>query len=215
MDDIELDDFGEKNQQPPEDRDDNYDWDDWQETTFNHPDDDSDVRENLKEMKKADRELMLDIANKRRKLTNIKKSILWKLGIKVNKGDGRKNTTSLFERMKITTGEKGNVTSAKFDGVKIIVQGKGKKFRFTENVKLKSKLEEFNSLAREAEKEHERTAAAAIEESIPDVFVDDNLAESVLGDSFERLHKEISERADEIIVKLTENEIREFGEYSM
>ena len=51
---------------------------------------------------------------------------------------------------------------------------------------------------------------ALIEESVPGVFVDDNLIDSVLSNSLERLNEEISERVDEITVELNENEIREF-----
>ena len=95
-----------------------------------------------------------------------------------------------------------------FDSVKIIVL-EGKTMRFTKNVKSASKLKEFDALVREAKKEHEKTAVALIEDSIPGVFVDNNLIDSVLSNSLERLKEEISERADEITVELTENEIRE------
>ena len=81
---------------------------------------------------------------------------------------------------------------------------------FTKNVRFKSKLDEFQALARESEKEHEKTAVAMVEETVPDVPVDDNIAKSVLNDSLERVNEEISERSDEIMVELTENEIREF-----
>ena len=109
MDDIELDDFGKRGEVdgPPEDREDrdnDYDWDDWQETTFNHPD----VRENLDAMKEADRELGLGIGAKKRTVTETRKAILWELDIKVRKGDGP-NTKSLLDRLRLTEGN-GNVS---------------------------------------------------------------------------------------------------------
>ena len=199
MDDIELDDFGKRGEDGPpedrEDRDNDYDWDDWQETTFNHPD----VRENLDAMKEADRELGLGLGAKKRTVTETKKAILWELDIKVRKGDGP-NTKSLLDRLRLTEGKKGNVNGMEFDGVKIIVL-EGKTMRFTKNVKSASKLKEFDALVREAKKEHEKTAVALIEDSIPGVFVDNNLIDSVLSNSLERLNEEISERADEITVK--------------
>ena len=66
-------------------------------------------------------------------------------------------------------------------------------------------------MAREAEKEHGRTALALVEEAVPDVAVDDNLAESVQSSSLEKLDEEISERADGITAELTDNELLEFG----
>ena len=134
----------------------------------------------------------------KRAYTEDKKNLLRKLNINIRKGDGP-NAKSLFERIKITVNRKGNVNGAEFDGVKIIVQ-KGKGLEFTKNVRNASKLKEFEDLVREAKKEHEKTAVALIEDSNPVVFVDDNLIDSVLSNSLERLDEEISERADEITV---------------
>ena len=137
-----------------------------------------------------------------------KKSILWELDIKAKKGDGP-NTKSLLNRLELDEGKKGNVNGMKFDGVKIIIQ-EGKEFKLTKNARFESKLSEFGDLVREAKKEHEGTAVAQIEDSVPDVFVSDDIAESVLNDSLKKLNEEISERSDQIAVKLTKNEIREF-----
>lgn len=49
-----------------------------------------------------------------------------------------------------------------------------------------------------------------MEEAVPDVTVNEDLADSVLRSSLERLDEEISERADRVIAGLTENELREF-----
>ena len=156
-------------------------------------------------MRNADRDLGRGLGARQRKITNIKKNILFGLGYKLRKGDGD-NSTALFNRLELTKGEKGNVNGMKFDGVKIIIF-KGKKFVFSENVKFRSKINEFENLAREARRVHEGTAFSTIEEEIPDVYVDDEHAESILYDSLERLDEEISDRSDEIMVKLTENEI--------
>ena len=102
---------------------------------------------------------------------------------------------------------KGKANGAEFDGVRIIVQ-RGKRLVFTEDVK-KVKLNDFNSLARKAEAEHRDTTVALVEERL-DVTVDEDLADSVLRSSLERLNEEISEKADGIAVELTENELREF-----
>ena len=197
-----------------------------EETTFDHPDDDReaetnglewddttfdyhDAMENLDEMREADRDLGRAIGVEKGKKTNIKKSILFELGYKLNKGDGKKST-ELFNRLGLTESEKSeNVIGMKFDNVKIIIL-KSKKFKFSENVKFRSKINEFENLAREAREEHERTAVSDIEEEIPGVYVDDKHAGSVLRDSSERLNEEISDRSDRIIPLLTVNEIREF-----
>ena len=52
---------------------------------------------------------------------------------------------------------------------------------------------------------------ASVEEAVPDVTVDEDLADSVLRNSLLRLDEEISESADGIAEGLTENELREFG----
>ena len=143
----------------------------------------------------------------RRAYTEDKKNLLRELNINVNKGDGP-SARSLFERLKVTVNRKGKVNGAEFDGVKIIIQ-RGKRLVFTENVKNVSKLNEFNSLARKAQDEHRDTAVALMEETL-DVTVDENLADSVMRSSLERLKEEISEKADGIAAELTENELREF-----
>ena len=149
MDDIELDTYNHEDEQNrddeeeqqettfnhPDDDDNNLEWDD---TTFDYPDDDA--RRNLDEMRKANRELGYGLSSKKRKITNVTKSVLWELGYKLRKGD-RKNSKSFFERLKLTEGEKGKVNGMKFDGVKIIVL-KGKGFKFSENVKFRSKINE-------------------------------------------------------------------------
>ena len=72
-----------------------------------------------------------------------------------------------------------------------------------------SKLNEFNSLVREAQEEHSTIPVALMEETL-DMTVDENLADSVLRSSLERLKEEISEKADGIAAELTENELQEF-----
>ena len=103
---------------------------------------------------------------------------------------------------------KGKINGAEFEGVRIIVQ-RGKRLVFTEDFKKVSKLNEFNSLARKAQEEHSTIPVALMEETL-DMTVDEDLADSVLRSSLERLNEEISEKADGIAVELTENELRQF-----
>ena len=131
MDDIEM---RERGDPPPEDREDEGE----AETTFNHPDDDreeetneleweyptdagGDLRKNLDEMREADRDLGRGIGVRRREITGTKKSILFDLGYKLRKGDGKKSA-ELFNRLKLTTSEKtGDVNGVTFDNAKIII----------------------------------------------------------------------------------------------
>ena len=166
-----------------------------------------DDRENYNEFKKN---LNKRIAVEERKKTGTKKSILFDLGYKLRKGDGKKSA-ELFNRLELTTSEKtGDVNGVTFDNAKIIIL-KNKKFLFSENVRLGKKIQEFRTLAEEAREEHERTAVSDIEKVVPDVFVDDGHASSILSDSLEKLDKEISDREERIIPQLTEQEIREFA----
>ena len=181
----------------------------WNDTMFGDPD--YDLRENLDEMRETDRDLGRAIGAKRKKITDIKKETLFELGYKLRKGDGKKSA-ELFNRLKLTMDEKtGDVNGMKFDNVKIIILGKNKKYKFSENVKFRLKIDEFRILAEEAWMEHERTAVSDIEEVVPDVFVDDEHAKSILGNSFEKLNEEISDREDRIVASLTGQELREFN----
>ena len=197
MDDIEMKNRGDE--PPPEDereaetafddRDDDEEETnelEWDDTTFGDPDDD--LRENLDEMREADRDLGRGIGVKRKKITDIKKETLFELGYKLRKGDGKKSA-ELFNRLKLTMNEKtGNVNGMKFDNVKIIIF-KGKRFTFSENKKFKLKIDEFKILAEEAWMEHDRTAVSNIEEVVLDVFVDDEHAKSIVGNTLERLNE--------------------------
>ena len=203
------------------------------ETTFNHPDDDreeetneleweypaddrdeetskvkwKDDRENYNEFKKN---LNKHIAVEERKKTGTKKNILFDLGYKLRKGDGKKSA-ELFNRLELTTSEKtGDVNGVTFDNAKIIIL-KNKKFTFSENRKFFLKIQEFKILAEEAFREHERTAVADIEKVVLDIPVDDGHASSILSDSLEKLDKEISDRKDRIAASLTKQELREFA----
>ena len=216
MDDIEMKERGEE---PPEDReveaetafDDEEESNEleWDDTTFGDPNDD--MRKNLDEMREADRDLGRGIGAKRRGITSIKKETLFELGYKLRKGDGKKSA-ELFNRLKLTMNEKtGDVNGMKFDNVKIIILGKDKKYKFSENVKFRSKIDEFRILTEKARMEHERTAVSDIEEVVPDVFVDDGHASNILSNSLEKLDEEISDREDRIVASLTGQELREFN----
>ena len=143
----------------------------------------------------------------RRAYTEDKKSLPRKMNININKGDGPA-AKLVLEKLKVTVNRKGRVNGAEYDGIRIIVQ-KGKRLPYTEDAKKVSKVNEFKDIVRRAEAEHKNTAVALVEEKL-DVSVNDDLANSVLRDSFERLDEEISERANEIRIELSENELREF-----
>ena len=209
----------ERGEEPPEDReveaetafDDEEESNEleWDDTTFGDPNDD--MRKNLDEMREADRDLGRGIGAKRRGITSIKKETLFELGYKLRKGDGKKSA-ELFNRLKLTMNEKtGDVNGMKFDNVKIIILGKDKKYKFSENVKFRSKIDEFRILTEKARMEHERTAVSDIEEVVPDVFVDDGHASNILSNSLEKLDEEISDREDRIVASLTGQELREFN----
>ena len=105
--------------------------------------------------------------------------------------------------VKVTVNRKGKVNGAEYDGNRIIVQ-KGKRLTYTEDAKKTSKVNEFKDLVRRAEAEHRKKAVALVEEKL-DVSVNDDLANSVLRDSIERLDEEISERANIINIELSVN----------
>ena len=159
MDDIEMKNRGEEPPPPEDERESETAFDDrddeeetneleWDDTTFGDQDDD--IRENLDEMRYADRDLGRGIGVKRKKITDIKKETLFELGYKLRKGDGKKSA-ELFNRLKLTMNEKtGDVNGMKFDNVKIIFLGKNKKYKFSENKKFKLKIDEFKILAEEA-----------------------------------------------------------------
>ena len=203
MADIELDDFGDhREEQPPEDEDRKY-----QEATFDDGWRDESILDFDDNPGGEIPNPRKDAGMMRRAYTEDKKNLLRELNINVNKGDGP-SAKSLFERLKVTVNRKGRINGAEFYGVRIIVQ-RGKRLVFTEDVKKVSKLNEFNSLARKAGEEHSTTPVALMEETL-DVTVDENLADSVLRSSLEKLNEEISEKADGIAAELTENELREF-----
>ena len=100
----------------------------------------------------------------RRAYTEDKKSLLREMGININKGD-RPSANAVFEKLKVTVNRKGRVNGAECDGTRIIVQ-KGKRLVYTENVKNTSKVNEFKELVERAEREHDKTGAAVVEEAV-------------------------------------------------
>ena len=80
-------------------------------------------------------------------------------------------------------------------------------------MKKASKVNEFKELVERAKAEHVKTPAALVEENLKEEGLEnipEDLTDSVLRGSLERLDDEISERANGIAAKLTENELREF-----
>ena len=184
------------------DDDDENDSRDWQETTFNYPDDDDDDlewdnypnRDEIPNVKK-------DAAGMKRAYTEDVKDLLREfLKTNVNKNDG-KFSENLIERIRLTANQKGEI-------IKIIVWEKDG-LRFSTNKNFKSKIDEFNDLIEKAKEERSGTAMGFAEEFI-NVPVDENVSRSVVNDSLEELNEEISDRSDKIITQLTGQEIREF-----
>ena len=146
-----------------------------------------------------------DVGVIRRAYTEDKKSFLREMGININKGDGP-SAKVVFEKIKLTTNRKGRANGAEYDGTRIIVQ-KGKRLVYTEDVKKASEVNEFKRLVGRAELEHGKTGAAVIEEAVPDVTVNEDLANSVLRNSIERLESEIDEMVANIESRSVETSV--------
>ena len=215
MADIELDNLDKRPEEEPENRQEeetnvDTDWRDESMIIFDTSNPDA-VRGDLNAMKDADRELGKGIGAKKRAYTEDKKSLLREMDVNINKGDGPSART-IFEKLRLTINRKGKVNGAEFDGVRIIVQ-KGKRLEYTEYAKKVSKVNEFKELVKEAEREHEKTAVAVVEEATPDVSVSEDLANSVIRNSIENLESFIDEKVAEIesrSVTLDMEKIREF-----
>ena len=141
----------------------------------------------------------------------IKKNLLKELGISLNKGDGP-FAKSIFEKLKVTVNRKGKINGAEFDNVRIIVQ-KEKRLVYTEDGKKLAKVVEFKELVDKAELEHQKTPAAVVEKTLPDIPVNTELERSVVRNSIENLEHFIDEQVAEIeanSVTIDRQKIREF-----
>ena len=209
MDDIELDNLDKPEEEPEgqQEQETNIDNDDWRDQSIviidtSNPD--AEIPNPRKEagvIKKA--------------YTEDKKSLLREMGININKGD-EPYAKAVSEKLEVTVNRKGRVNGAEYDGTRIIVQ-KSKRLVYTEDVKKASKVNEFKRLVERAELEHGKTGAAVVEETVPDVTVNEDLANSVLRNSIKRLESEIDEmvaniesRSVETSVTLDKEKIREF-----
>ena len=211
MDDIELDNLGE-NRIPEEEEGEEETSTDWRDESiieFN-----PEIHQGLEERKGLGTNIpnpRKDASVIRRAYTEDKKNLLKELGISLNKGDGP-FAKNVFEKLKVTVNSKGKVNGAEFDGIKIIVQ-KGKKLVYTEDVKKLAKVTEFKELVEKAELEHQKTPAALIEETLPDIPVNTDLEQSVLRNSIENLEHYIDDQVAEIeanSVTIDHQKIREF-----
>ena len=191
IDDIEMDNLDKPEEEPEgqQEQETNIDDDDWRDQSIVIIDT-SNPDSEIPNLKK-------DAGVIRRTYTEDKKSLLREMGININKGDGPS-------------------AKAVFDGTRIIVQ-KGKRLVYTEDVKKASKVNEFKKLVERAELEHGKTGVAVVEKAVPDVTVNEHLANSVLRNSIERLESEIDEmvaniesRSVETSVTLDKEKIREF-----
>ena len=95
---------------------------------------------------------------------------------------------------------KGKINGAEFDNVRIIVP-RGKRLVYTEDAKKLAKVTEFKELVDKAELERQKTPAALIEETLPDIPVNTNLEQAVVRDSVENLEHFIDEKVAEIEAK--------------
>ena len=189
MDDIDLDNLDKPEEEPEEQ----------QEQETNIDDDWRDQSIVIIDTSNPDAEIpnpRKDAGVIRRAYTEDKKSLLRGMGININKGDGP-SAKAVFEKLKVTVNRKGRVNGAEYDSTRIIVQ-KGKRLVYTEDVKKASKVNEFKRLVEKAELEHGKTGAAVIEEAVPDVTVSEDLANSVLRNSIERLEGEIDDMVADI-----------------
>ena len=169
------------------------------------------IRQGLEKEKQADRELGKIQGVKNRGYTEDKKNLLKELGISLNKGDGP-FAKSIFEKLKVTVNRKGKINGAEFDNVRIIVQ-KGKRLVYTEDGKKLAKVVEFKELVDKAELEHQKTPAAVVEKTLPDIPVNTELERSVVRNSIENLEHFIDEQVAEIeanSVTIDRQKIREF-----
>ena len=209
MDDIELDNLDKPEKEPEgqQEQETNIDDDNWR-----------DQRIVIIDASNPDAEIpnpRKDAGIIKRAYTEDKKSLLMEMGININKGDGP-SAKAVFEKLKVTVNRKGRVNGLEYDGTRIIVQ-KGKRLVYTEDVKKAPKVNEFKRLVERAELEHGKTGAAVVEEAVPDVTVNEDLANSVLRNSIERLESEVDEmvaniesRSVETSVTLYKEKIREF-----
>ena len=215
MDDIELDNLGEDQPVEPEEGEEEETSTDWRDESiivmsgFN-----PEIRQGLEEEKQADRELGKIQGVRNRRYTEDKKNLLKELGISLNKGDGP-FAKSILEKLKVTVNRKGKINGAEFDNVRIIVQ-KGKRLVYTEDVKKLAKVTEFKELVDKAELEHQKTPAALVEETLPDIPVNTNLEQSVVRKSIENLEHYIDHQVAKIEAKaktatISDQTIREFG----
>ena len=220
MDDIELDNLDKPEEEPEEQQEqetniDDHDRRDQSIVIIDTSNPGANVRGNLDAIREADRDLGWGIGAKKRTYTEDKKSFLSEMGINIEKKDGPSSRTVLGERLRVGKNEKGQRVG-EFDGKKIFVR-KGKRLVFSEDKKLISKVNEFKELVKKPELEHSKTGTAVVEETVPDVTVNEDLANSVLTNSIERLESEIDEmvaniesRSVETSVTLDKEKIREF-----
>ena len=209
MDDIELDNLDKPEEEPEEqqEQETNIDDDNWRDQRIviidtSNPD------AGIPNLRK-------DAGVIKRAYPEDKKSLLREMGININKGDGP-SAKAVFKKLKVTVNRKGRVNGAEYDGTKIIVQ-KGKRLVYMEDVKKAPKVNEFKRLVERAELEHGKTGAAVVEEAVPDVTVNEDLPNSVLRNSIERLEIEVDEMVANIescsvetSVTLYKEKIREF-----
>ena len=204
MDEIELDNLGEDQPVEPEEGEDETDIDrEWRDESIviisgMNPDQVQTQAEVPVQVRRQGLETILE-----RQYTEDKKNFLKEIGIHLNKGDGP-NAKRIFEKLRLNMGKKG-YTGAEFENVRIVVQ-KGKRLVYTTDAKKLAKVAEFKELVEKAELEHQKTPAALVEETLPDITVNTNLEKSVVRNTITDLEHFIDEEAAKIRQRLNNAE---------
>ena len=204
MDDIELNNLDKPEEEPEEQEE--------QETDFIEDD-------------KGDQSLVIiggfnpeilnpseDVADVERSYTQDKEDFLReKIGVIISKDDGSASE-ELFKKLRLTVDKRSAnydrlvINGGEYDGTKVIVK-KNNRFVYTEYKSKRLKVNEFKRLVERVEREHGETGVAVVEEAVPDITVNKNLANSVLRNSIERLESEIDERFVDIEVRSVETSV--------
>ena len=204
MDEIELDNLGEDPIPEEEEEGEEETNTDWDKSVIIMSGMNPNLRQGLEEEKQADRELGKIQGVRNRGYTEDKKNLLKELGIFLNKGDGP-FAKSIFDKLKLTVNRKGDINGAEFDNVRIIVQ-RGKRLVYTEDTKKLAKVAEFKDLVDKAELEHQKTPAALVEETLPDIPVNTDLEQSVVRNTITDLKHFIDEEVAKIRQRLNNAE---------
>jgi hypothetical protein len=161
------------------------------------------IESRVKKMGKSDGKV-------RRYIIHTKKQFLKDgLGVTVNKGDGPSSTT-LYDELRTTTSKKnGKINGALYKGKKILIMKNDKMVYSTDMSKVRY-VNEFKELLRKADKEHQKTPAALVEEHVG-VDLTQETMEDIISNVSDRIGSEIDDAMEDITTntEITNNELRE------